>query len=93
VLVAMLRSAATSEQAAGILSEFIASQVLSHVAAALGGEDAELRAALMSSQLIGIAMLRYILRYDPLMAASPERIVAAYAPTIQRYLTEPLRLP
>jgi AcrR family transcriptional regulator len=93
VLVAMLRAAMTSERAAALLREFIGSQVLSRVAEALGAEDAQLRATLMSSQLLGIAMLRYILRFEPLASAPPEAIVAAYAPTLQRYLTEPLHLP
>ena len=93
VLVAMLRAAATSERAATLLREFIGSQVLSRVADALGVEDAQLRVTLMSSQLIGIAMLRYILRYEPLASAPAETVVAAYAPTLQRYLTAPLSLP
>ena len=90
VLVAMLRSASTSERAAALLREFIGSQVLSRIAEALEVEDAQLRVTLMSSQLIGIAMLRYILRYEPLASAPPETIVAAYAPTLQRYLTASL---
>jgi AcrR family transcriptional regulator len=92
ILMGLLRSAATNERAAALLREFIGSQVLSRVADALHEEDAELRATLMSSQLIGIAMLRYVLRYEPLVSASAATITAAYAPTIQRYLTEPLRL-
>src|SRR5262249_47595409 len=58
VLVAMLRSAATSDRAATLLREFLGGQVLSRVAAELGREDPQMRATLMSSQLIGIAMLR-----------------------------------
>jgi AcrR family transcriptional regulator len=93
VLVAMLRASTTSERAAGLLRDFIGSQVLSRVAEALGVEDAQMRVTLMSSQLIGIAMLRYILRFEPLASASPETVAAAYAPTLQHYLTGDLGLP
>jgi hypothetical protein len=87
VLVALLRSATTSEHAAALLRDFIGSQVLSRVATALGVQGAQMRVTMMSSQLIGIAMLRYILRFEPLASAPAETIVSAYAPTLQRYLT------
>jgi len=32
-------------------------------------------------------MARYVLRLEPVASAGPESLVAAYAPTIQRYLT------
>lgn len=56
-------------------------------------KDAQLRATLVGSQLVGLAMVRYIVRIDPLASASPETLAAALAPTLQRYLTEKLDLP
>lgn len=38
--------------------------------------------------MIGIAMLRYVIRAEPLASADPEDIIAMVAPTLQRYLTE-----
>lgn len=93
VLIGMLRSAATNEHAATLLREFISREVLARVAAPLGCKDAELRATLVGSQLVGLAMVRYIVRIDPLASASPETLAAALAPTLQRYLTEQLDLP
>ena len=93
VLIGMLRSAATNERAATLQREFFSGEVLGRVAAALGHEDAQLRATLVSSQLVGIAMVRYIIRIEPIASASAETISAAYAPTLQRYLTEELALP
>jgi AcrR family transcriptional regulator len=90
VLMALFRSAMTSDHAAGLLRDFIGTQVLNRVASALGVGDAPLRVTLMSSQLIGIAVLRYILRFEPLASAPAETIVSAYAPTLQRYLSDPL---
>jgi AcrR family transcriptional regulator len=93
VMIGMLRSAATNEQAAKLVREFFSKEVLARVAAPLEGGDAQLRATLMSSQLLGLATVRYILRVEPLASASREAVVAALAPTIQRYLTADLHLP
>jgi hypothetical protein len=41
----------------------------------------------MGSQFIGLAMMRYIARIEPLASASVEQLVAAIGPTMQRYLT------
>ena len=84
---AVLRSALTEEAAATLLREFVTTQVLGPVAAALGKPDAELRAALVGSQLVGLGLLRYLVRIEPLASADTETVVAAIAPTIQRYLT------
>ncbi|WP_367305089.1 hypothetical protein [Sphingomonas tagetis] len=49
----------------------------------LGGKSAEMRAALMSSQLIGLLVMRSIIESEALAADHVEQIVAAVAPTIQ----------
>jgi AcrR family transcriptional regulator len=93
VLIGMLRSAATNERAATLLREFFSREVLARIAAPLGDEDAPLRATLVNSQLFGLAMVRYVIRVEPLASASVETVAAAFAPTLQRYLTEELHLP
>jgi AcrR family transcriptional regulator len=90
VLIGMLRSAATNERAAAQLRQFFGREVLGRIAARLGHEDAELRATLAGSQLLGLAMARYIIRFDPIASAEPQTIVATIAPTLQRYLAEEL---
>ena len=57
---------------------------------ALGYPEAERRAALIGSQLLGVGLCRYILRLQPLASLSSDDVVAGVAPTIQRYLTQPL---
>src|SRR5215210_2354129 len=86
-LEALVRSAASHEEAAAMLREFIGGEVLSAVAGAIDGEDAPLRAALVFSQMAGLAVARYGLRVEPLASAEPEVLVAAVAPTVQRYAT------
>ena len=58
-----------------------------HVRHHPASEDAELRATLLGSQLIGMAIARYVIALPPLSTASTAELVAAYGPTIQRYLT------
>lgn len=48
---------------------------------------ASARAGLVASQVLGMALCRYILRLPPVVAMSREEIVRWLAPTLQRYLT------
>jgi AcrR family transcriptional regulator len=86
---AMLRSAIGNEWAGKLFREFIVTQVLRRVRAELGLDtpDAPLRMSLVASQMAGLAMVRYVLRIEPLASAPAEVIVAAIGPTLQRYLT------
>ena len=49
------------------------------------------RAALAGSQLVGLAMIRYVLRLEPVASASVDHLVEVVGPTIQHYLTGSLR--
>jgi AcrR family transcriptional regulator len=87
---AQLRSALTSEQAATSLREFITEAILRPVASVASGTDPErtpFRASLVGSQMLGLALTRYMLRVGPIAAASPEELAAAIGPTIDQYLT------
>jgi len=84
--VALLGAAMTSEQAARMLREFLAREVLGRIAASLGTPDPELRASLAASQMGGVILLRYVLRVEPLASAPVEDVVPLLAPTVQRYL-------
>jgi AcrR family transcriptional regulator len=53
----------------------------------------EARGALVASQLAGLILTRYVLHLEPLASASAESLVAALAPTLQRYLTGEVTLP
>jgi AcrR family transcriptional regulator len=86
-LLALLRSAASHERSAAMVREFVTKAVLGPLAASLDMPDPDLRATLVGSQLIGLAMIRYVVGVEPLASADREKIVAAVAPTIQRYLT------
>lgn len=86
-LVGMLRSAVSNEEAARMIQQFLAQNVLARIAAAAPDDDPDLRASLAASQMAGVALLRYVLRVEPLASADVEDLVGLLAPTIQRYLT------
>ena len=86
-LLALVRSAVGDEHAAAMLREFITEEVLGPISHRLGSPDARLRATLVGSQLIGMAMARYIIRVEPLASAPAAQVVEAIGPTLQRYLT------
>ncbi len=83
---ALIRGAVSHEESASLLREFIGREVLGRVAAAVDATEPELRATLVGSQMVGLAMARYVIRIEPLASADVETVVAAVAPTIQRYL-------
>ena len=92
---ALVRSAVGNEWTAKLLREFLVSQILRRVVGTLGLPTAEreARGALAASQLVGLVMTRYVLRIEPLASASPESLVAAIGPNVQRYLTGDIQLP
>ncbi len=61
--------------------------VLVPVGEQLGIDRPELRMPLVASQVIGLILARYVVRVEPIASLDPERLVAIYAPTVQRYLT------
>ncbi|MFC9464591.1 TetR/AcrR family transcriptional regulator [Streptomyces coelicoflavus] len=88
-LLAIVRSAVNNETAAAVFRRLIAAQLLRRVAAQVGLPDAELRVELAAAQLVGCAMLRYVIKVEPLASADPEQIVARLAPVVQGHLTGP----
>ena len=84
----LLRSAMSNDYAAEKLREVFASQVRPVVAAVGDPADAGRRAGLVSSQLLGLAMCRYLLRLPPVIALSHDEIIRNVGPALQRYVTE-----
>ena len=87
---AMIRAAASEPEVARLLRRTLETRVFTPVAEALGVDNAPFRVTLAGTQLVGIAMARHIVGLTPLVEAETETIAAAIAPTIQRYLVEPL---
>lgn len=87
---ALLRSASGHPAAAAMLREFISRVVFGRIVRALRADQPELRATLVGSQMAGLGVVRYVIRLEPLASADHDTVVAAVAPTVQRYLTGPL---
>jgi AcrR family transcriptional regulator len=94
----LLRSAMTNEGAARMLREFVSDTILSLVAGVAEPTNAQLRASLVASQIVGLGIARYVLELEPIASAAVDELVAAIGPNIQRYLVgdltgAPLQLP
>lgn len=86
-LLGILRSAMGGEdQAAEAFRQFLMSSVLEQVAPLISAENPRLRALLMASQLVGIAMTRYVMRLEPIASAPIDEIIELVAPRIQSYV-------
>ncbi|MFI8926771.1 TetR family transcriptional regulator [Streptomyces sp. NPDC053474] len=86
-LLAIVRSAVNNETAAAVFRRLVSAQLLSRIAGTLDLPDAQLRAELAAAQLVGIAMLRYVIQVEPLASADLEELVARVAPVVQGHLT------
>jgi AcrR family transcriptional regulator len=86
VLVGIVRSAL---QPGGerLLTEGFVPVVLLPIGAALGIDRPEVRMPLVISQVGGLILTRYVIALEPIASMSADAVVAAYAPTLQRYLT------
>ncbi|KMO78194.1 TetR/AcrR family transcriptional regulator [Mycolicibacterium chlorophenolicum] len=58
----------------------------------LGVDEAgrQTRSGLISSQIMGLAMMRYVWRIEPIASMSEDALVAAVAPNLQRYISDDL---
>jgi AcrR family transcriptional regulator len=85
-LLVLLRSAVTNEHAAARMHEIFATQVAPTLAAALGPETARRRAGLVSAQLLGLGLARYLLRLPAVTALTRDEIEDGLAPAIEAVL-------
>ncbi|MET9380411.1 TetR family transcriptional regulator [Streptomyces sp. NPDC002928] len=90
VLTALLRVGATNQSGAERMQGIFREQVLPVARAVCPDpEQVPARAALAATQLLGLALSRYVLRIPPAVALTREEVTAWLAPTVQRYLTAP----
>lgn len=85
---ARLRIAVSGEQAGEMLRDLLTRQLVAPLAERIGGADAEYRASLVAAQLVGLAMLRFVIPLPALAKADEQQVVATVAPAVRRYLTE-----
>jgi len=88
-MLGVIRSVVANDDAAALMREFVTREVLGRLAKAIEVDEPQLRASLAGAQLIGMAMLRYVVKVEPIASADADQIVAWLGPTIQRYFTDP----
>jgi AcrR family transcriptional regulator len=87
-LMALLRAASTNEAAAQRMQSLFATQVAPVVMQLTGlpRAAAATRAGLVSSQVLGLALCRYVLALPPVVALKRAEIVKRVGATLQAYL-------
>lgn len=87
----LLKGAISHRWTGRLVREFFATQVvrraLQNLNVAVDPAEIPLRASYVASQLFGLALTRYLLKFEPLASASRASVVATVAPNVQRYLT------
>ncbi len=61
--------------------------ILNAVSSRLDDEERALRASLASTQMVGLAITRYVWKVGVIATMPPDDVIRYIAPTIQRYLT------
>ncbi len=92
-LFALVRAGAATNKAAAGLQDFVEVAVIDRIAHTIGVPDARLRANLIMSYLMGVAINRYVLKVEPLASLSDEDVVRIVSPTVQDWLTPTKPLP
>jgi Tetracyclin repressor-like, C-terminal domain len=70
-----------------IVEKSLTVPVFSPLLKKLGADKVKLRASLCASQLVGLGIMRYAVRSEPIHSMDVDTLVDAVAPTLQRYLT------
>lgn len=86
-LTILLRASASNDEIAAKTRGVFAGQVLPMLAQIADRAEFATRAGLISSQLLGLALCRYVLKVPPVVAMTPEQIIKGVGPVLQRYIT------
>jgi AcrR family transcriptional regulator len=88
IIALLLRSASTNPTAAEQLRRVFDEQILAFVRAVAGDDIlVRRRAAMLSTQVLGLAYSRYIVGLPPIVEMNTDTLVAILGPVLQHYLT------
>ena len=87
---ALFAALASSEPHLRAMAAFLGREVFRRVTAVLPSPDAELRMALVASQVAGVLVVRHVMRLPEVTALSAAELATLVGPTLQAYLTGPL---
>jgi hypothetical protein len=78
----------TNEAAAALVRQFASRVILARVVDGLQITDRELRVEAAVSHLLGMVIMRYVVKIEPIASISDEELVALVGPVIQRYFED-----
>lgn len=90
VLRAVLQTAAHEPSTREKLRRVVESQLMGVSQLGVDERDRAVRSGLIASQIMGLAMLRYIWKIEPIASMSDDDLVAAIAPNLQHYIEDDL---
>lgn len=90
VLIGFFRTLCANERVAGRLREFVERELPKEIGGRASRDHLRLRVALVTSELIGLSILRYVVPMEPVAKASRPMLTRAVGPTLTRYLRGPL---
>jgi AcrR family transcriptional regulator len=85
-LISLLRAAASSDDAANAVRMIFGGQVVPMLARVVPPDELFARAGLVATQIMGLAVTRYILKVPPVVAMDRPQLVRLLGPTMQRYV-------
>jgi AcrR family transcriptional regulator len=86
-LISLLRAAASSDDAANAIRTIFGGQVVPMLARVVPPPELPMRAGLVATQIMGLAVTRYVLKVPPVVAMDRAQLVRLLGPTMQRYVT------
>ncbi|GAA1604071.1 MULTISPECIES: TetR family transcriptional regulator [Kribbella] len=84
---ALFRSALSSDEVARMMREGITELIIQPVSAMLDVPDAKLRVGMVATQLVGTAVVRYLVGLEPVASVDAETLIDRLAPVLQQHLT------
>ena len=87
--IALMRSCLTHPTAMEAMRDRVMCERKDVVAAALEGEDAELRAGLFAACMVGLGMARYMIKMEPVASASAEDLHRLMGPVLRALVDPP----
>ena len=90
VVIGRIRSASSHPEAAALVRETVTRDV-GRLVAAVTDDEPETRAVLVGSQIVGLALARYVVRVEPLASLPAADVIDYVAPVFQHYLVGPLK--
>jgi hypothetical protein len=83
---ALVRGSVSNARAGKLFYALVNRVVLNPVARAMGVETSAIKVELVGSQLIGLAMIRYVLKVEPIASLSVDELVPLMAPPLREAL-------